>query len=59
MIVIGFLFALICFSSLQEEFSWGTFGWFMVGATMMLHKPIGAVISTLWGERIERKRHSK
>ena len=59
MIAIGFLFALICFSALQEEFSLGTFGWFVVGVIMMLHKTIGTVILTLWGDRIERKRHSK
>ncbi len=58
MTIIGFLLTLVCWFLISEQFNLDTFIWLIVGVVMMLHKPIGALISTLWRSH-ERKRHTK
>jgi len=57
--IVGFLLTLVCWFSITEQFNLDTLMWLVIGIVMMLHKPIGALISTLWREHLERKRHTK
>ena len=59
MIAIGFLLTLVNWFLLSQEFALDSLIGLIIGVVMMMHKVIGHILTTLWSEYIERKRHTK